>query len=1100
MPEQIISDNWPLGWIASSSLQEDFGAPSQGLLRMDNLTLDEKGSIRLINRPTAQSATLGYQVNSIFAAYINALKLRYLYDSAGNLHRNYNPSGANTLTAYDLLLGSGGNPTNNKCTFLNALGHVIACAGSLQIKDRGDKHWALTIPQPTAPVLTNQSPTSIDLDNLDGSGNYTNWASIVSSAFNNAGTAIVVTGSATFNYAAFQTVYSSVIDTTNFGTTGEDTPQDLFSFNLQITDPTQLQTISINLFCQDPTGGTVTDSFLIILDFIGTASGPGVISAVNNFPVGTPITYSIPRSLFYRFGSNSAVGWNTIKSSRVSIYSATPTACTFKGLGVASGAVQGQLAYVVVELNNTGQFLQWSIASAQVSINASLNSIKVDRSGAACNSQCNEIRTFRHDAALGQFIQVNRQTGAYGFTPAFFIDSLSDQTALANAAVDATQVLNYFRAQLPTNIIGMIYFASRVMYLTVNSFIPSYQLDFGSYDSRFTYELTGTNAELCLFITKLSVGTFIVATTVDFYQINGDFSLQTTTLPDGTTTTIQNVVIQPLGVSDPAISSRFFEVEGNIFYMSARGLRSMVNGVSTLLNSTTDLLFRDEARYGFPAVDLATNDLSNIGMVTSGNRLYLALPFTNGQNAIFVNTYGPPLPSELRGSNYWRPIIQNALCLCKELDGTVLGADNLGNVFSLEDSFTGTSIFYFLSQYSYGQKPSQSKALGTFLLSINTGGSDVTLTINGLHEDGSVVTFTKIINAATTTLVYVDPQGTLDNCVAFQYSLGGTVSAFELNYAIYIVIFEYPPKTFYEILPATNFNTDKTKQLSKWSFRVDTLGNPITVKVTADGVVLSTQTYTPFGYPGIETVSWYNLNNVIATTWQIEVASALGMHFFEFLSPDILNEYPSLTYYALLPFTNLGKDTLKKVSKWGFVIDTLGHEVTSRVTADNAIIDSTINESPEPQGISTEFWYNQQDIAALDWQIEVIAPSGMRFYKFMPPDILQIYPPGRMLDLVGPLDIDLQGIVYGFRIRLINEGVTFHYDVYDNDVVVYSNDVYTTTNEDSTYIEKFPKGVNTSVIRIELTAATLFYRFSLELEIRSTGKETEQRWIKIGAK
>lgn len=984
--EQIIEDNWVLGWIPSSSAQADFGRASQGLLRMDNLTLDERGSLRLINRPTAQSGKLSFIPNTISAAYINGRKLRYAYGSDGSMYRNY--GGANSLTVFDLVLGSGSS--TQKAGFVNALGHNLALAGTIQVKDRGDIQWPLTIPRPIAPTLTNLSVNSVDLSNLDGSSHYTNWTSIDTGSFTNTGTEIDFTPDATSLLASFHTIYGSVVDTTNFGATGEDTLMDIFQFTFEDSDTVNLTGVTVYLYCSDPTAGTVTDYFIATPD----------LGALNVPANGVTSQLSLLRSLFTRFGTNPNLGWATIKAAQF-VFTTLNSASTlkFSTFYVGSGATQGTQTYVAVELNDTGQFLQYSVASNQGSIITGLNNIQVDRSGIPCDTQCNNIRFYRSNTTLGQFIEVNRQTGAYGFTPASFTDNLSDEDALAAAALDPSKVLQFFRTNLPTTVIGGIYFASRVIYLTPNAFLPSFQLDLGTYDSRFSYELTGSNSELCLFVAKLSINTFIVATTVDFYQVTGTFATIHTTNSDGTVTTTLDVTIQPLGISDPAISQDFAEVEGTIFYMSARGLRSMANGSSALLNTTLDLLFRNEARYGFPPVSLLPNNTSLIGIVSSGNRVYISVPFTNGSNAILVSTFNPPLPSDLRGSNYWRPIVLNAVSMCREQDGTVLFGDFDQGILSLEDSFSTTVPLPIdiLTQFNFGQSPTSTKTIGAFYLYVNTGGTQLTLSIFGLKEDGSQLLYTANFSCNGAQVLKFDPSSVLVDCIAYAYQISGETAVFDLSYAIYLIV----------------------------------------------------------------------------------------------------QEYPGLTYYAVMPFNNFGKDTLKKLAKWGFVVDTLGNQITARVTADNVAINSVIDQSAEPQGISTEFWYNNKDVAALDWQLEIVAPKGMHFYKFMPPDILQIYPPGRMLDQVGPLDLDLQGIVFGFRVRLINEGNSFHYDVYDNDAVVYSSDVATAVNQDTTYIETLPKGINTSVIRLIITSNSVFYRFSLELKLRTTGKETDERWVKV---
>jgi hypothetical protein len=995
MPEQIVQDSFNEGWIASSSEQADFGRASTGLLRMDNVTLDEKGSVRIANRSGAEGSITA-AINSIFSAYVNNRKLRYLYDALGNLYRNY--GAAVSKTVYDLLIGSGG--TTLKCAFINALGHTIALAGALQFKDRGDIQWPLTIPQPAVPILSNGSGTDISLQNLDGSGDYTNWASVESSAFDSSGTTITFTPSLTTNRAIVQTVFSALVDTTDFGFgTGFDTPQDLIAFNFECDDPNQLSYFKIELICTDPSTG-ITDEYWAELDYSNfftntNPNNPYVPSTPFTISPGLPMGIEINRGSFIRVGSNTALSMATIKAVRFTVGVFTATNFGFDTQIVRSGAINSAQSYVAVELNDTGQFVQYSIASAEADISGSPNFIQVSRAS-ACNAQCNEIRVYRNNLVLGQFIEIHRESGAYGFTPTTFLDTLTDDAALAAAAIDSDKILNFYRTQLPTDIIGAIYFASRVVYLTSSSFFPSFQLDLGSYDSRFTYELTGTNSEQCLFIVKLSVGTFIVATTVDFYQVSGTFALTSITNPDGTVITTQDVNVLPLGISDPAVSSSFIELEGSILYMSAIGLRSLANGSSTLLNTSVDLLFRNETRYGIPPVSLGVPGTNLVGMASSGNRIYIALPFSDGLRRIMVSTFNAPDPAELRGGSYWRLLTESTLCLNREQDGTVICGDSDGTVTSLEGSFTGSLPVYFETQYVYGQQPASAKTLGSLLIFIDTGNTALNLTVNGLTETGAVLSYTTTITSNGLTVVAVDPHDTLVDCIAFQLVLSGTVPYFELGYIIY----------------------------------------------------------------------------------------------------EIIQDYPPLTFYQLIPFTNFGKDTLKKLAKWGFMVNPLGHVVTAKVTADGAVVVSDVL-TPNPQGIQTMFWNNVADLAALDWQLEVTCSGGMRFFKFMNPDILQVYPPGRVLDQAGPFDLDREGIVFALRLRVIATVSPIHYKIYDNDSLAYEDNVTTTLNVDTTYEIPVPKGINTSVLRVLFTATGTFYRFYLELKVRTLGKETEEgtRWI-----
>lgn len=1005
MSNPIIESSWPLGWSPSSSVQGDPGEPHV-LLRMDNLTLDEKGTIRLSKSANPESSELVAVVNSIFAAYVNGQKLRYIYDAAGNLSRNY--GGAASQSVYDLSIFTGG--TTQRASFLNALGSIFVIAGDELYMDLGAAQYTLGLPAPVAPTLINEVANLIDLSNLDGSGNFTNWTSIATSSFTNTGTTLIWQPVIPGSYRGdVQTVNSSVVDTTNFGGgTGFQDPTDTFQIAFTIDDTSLISWFRVTLFCEDPTQPAGSpDLFFFEFDFSSANSPYGFLYPVTNPPVvnGIVLTSGVQSVIYLQrqfFISQGSPNWATIKATLISVgfnIAATniPT-ITLAELGFTAGSVNGTQTYLCVEVNDTGQFVEFSPASAQVSIvSPATKDVKVDRSGAAVNANANGIRFFRTNDTLGQFIEVDRQSGAYGFTPAFFLDNLSDTDALEAAALDPSKVLEFYRTSLPNNIIGMVYYGTRIIYLTPTGFFPSYPLDPGSYDSRFFYELNGSVSEQCLFICKLDVGTMIVSTTKDFYRITGDFSFITTTNPDGSTDTIQNVTVQWLGISDPSISRFFMEVEGTIMYLSATGVRQLSVASSSSINTTLELLFRKENRFGFPQISLLPADQSIVACISSGYRIYWSLPCSDGNNYVFVSTFNIPDPTELRGSSYWRLIsdlipAQNPSCMVREDDGTILiGAGQY--VKSLENANTALNL-NLLTQYNFGENPTITKIAGSMGVFTNTGGVVLTFQVSGLNIDGGVTNKSFPVNTDYEKLVYLDISS-MGECLAFQLSVTGTTAEFSLNYFFIIFVVDLPPVTYYAKMVYTNFGKARSKRISTWPLVVDDLGNPVTLKVSADLQVLDPQTYDPLEEP------------------------------------------------------------------------------------------------------NTIFWNNTYDIKAVDWQMEVFSPLGMRFYKFMDPEILQLYPMGKLEDQVGPLELDREGIVFSMRLRVENEGTSINYIVWDQDTQLWAGSIVTVPNKDSVYEEVFPKGVISSVLKVTFQSLTVFYRFTLEFKVRITGKETEEKWVMI---
>lgn len=153
-----------------------------------------------------------------------------------------------------------------------------------------------------APAPPSGSPV-VDLSNLDGLGNYTNWTSSQNAGFGNAGPSITVvttfnSGSAPFAGVA-ETTYASAVDTTNFGGTGRQRNTDQFAFNFEIDDASTLVFVNIRLLTSTP-----GNSFFHEWDFT-TGHTPGDGSPYAPFAVtsGVPTQVLLQRILMYAIGT-----------------------------------------------------------------------------------------------------------------------------------------------------------------------------------------------------------------------------------------------------------------------------------------------------------------------------------------------------------------------------------------------------------------------------------------------------------------------------------------------------------------------------------------------------------------------------------------------------------------------------------------------------------------------------------------------------------------------------------------------------------------------------------------------------------------------------
>lgn len=1484
----LIESGWNLGWIPSSDYKANPNGGPLGLIRMDNVTKDVKGNLSLAKISPPVSIDPFGDINSIFGYYAGGKKYRYVYYDAGatnTLKRNYGTAATSNVYDKDVFTGA----TTFRCRFLNALDYVFIAAGTKKYKDNGIDTFTLGMAAPTSPTLTRNSATSIDFGNLSG-GNFTNWSSIESSAYNDAGATLQFTPNTTTNRGTVETAFGGTFDTTNFGAgTGHDLPEDIFSFNFQIADADQLEYVKIELYGEVSSG--VLNYYWKEWDFKTNISNSPY--APFNVTSGVNTVVTLRRDGFFHVGVDGSKAWDNIKSIRITVGVLAASAVVVSGFTVYSGIVNGSYEYFVQEVQDTGSYLEMSLPSPIVEINAGITTITVDRSGAAVNAQATQIWYYRRTKNVGDFLVIKKQTGAAGFTPSSFIDSKTEEDAIIDAATNFQNIWEPYRVALPDNIQGMIWFKDRIIYLTETGFIPSFKLDPGSYDNRFIYDIAGSSAEKCLFIAKLDVGNFLIATTKDFYRITGDFS----TITDGDVT-IQNVNIYAMGITDPAISSSFVEVEGTIMYMSITGIRTLNNAASTLDNGPLDLLFRGEARHGLPAISLLPNDESIIACTTQGNRVYWSLPHTNGIQGLYVLTLG--------AEPYWRFWIQQETnvsavveyfapyAMYREDTGDIIhgGHDGLLNYVRTLETTTGSIAFRVKTQFNYNSNPNTRKDAQTLVLLIDTGATNVSLTVNALLEDGLVDTNTYTVNTAVEDIVFIDLKALITPAIAYQLEYTGTSSSFSLSYHLieYLVkpnlinrvsqlappvqgkrynlsswgcvidplastvtatvycdgvlvndtigaitfsgagmqtfnwvsklgtlgksweifliangAFEFyeflPPvvaeerpssvrrvvlpyqafgkagrKTintwpfrvdlkgatisvvvrrdgtafsaqtfgpttgiavlewisdtavlaicweveitatlpfeFYEfmdpyisevrptptmrvIMPYNGFGTAARKTVATWPFRIDVRGSTLSVIVKADATTYATQNFS--GGTDIEILNWISILGTLAVNWQMEITGTLPFEFFEFLNPTIgetcpvpvervifpannfewggrknLASWPfrinprssdlavivrvdgsalttvnftsqpsddirtliwegtaltlginweieitsstSFEFYEFLnpviaekcpvpvkhalfqgnnfgtagrktiaswpfrlnplganltldvradgaalatqtmtgnvaddirtliwkhelgtlainweleitstddfefyefldpvisqtcpvpverviaPYNNFGKDTLKKIASWPFIANSLGHAITATVLVDGVSFPVPSQSNLSSTDIETLEWLNSEDVAGKDWQMELVCEEGMEFYKFMPPDILQVFPPARLLDQIGPIEFNAAGLVYGLRLRLQTESTTFNVRILDADTMVYNETWDSVANKDSVYEITVPKGIYPTVCRIIIKSELKFYRFSAEFHIRPTGKESEGKYILV---
>ena len=166
----LTRKQWPKGWIPSQDYQN--GSPL-GLLRMDNLYLDEDGVLSIVRgtQKVNSGAFAGF-VHTCYSTYVYASKFRYVGIGTGEIARGDSSS----FTT----IASGGS--SSEAAFAESLGQVLCCSGSARKRDNGTVTYEITPIAPTGPPgidTSNQPITDI------GGPTWGTWSAVTPSSVTN---------------------------------------------------------------------------------------------------------------------------------------------------------------------------------------------------------------------------------------------------------------------------------------------------------------------------------------------------------------------------------------------------------------------------------------------------------------------------------------------------------------------------------------------------------------------------------------------------------------------------------------------------------------------------------------------------------------------------------------------------------------------------------------------------------------------------------------------------------------------------------------------------------------------------------------------------
>lgn len=934
----LFREFWPLAW---SPNQNEINGDPKGLLRNDNLNIDETGVLGLIRGTKKIShAPLASEPTQIFGKLLDLNSIQNStggYPSAPNhvryavlnngqtVVRNY--GGNKSETIYDLGLISGGG--NQGVGFGFGFGHVFITSGAEKWKDDGITQTRLGMNGPAPPGAGYNVSPSVSMrgpyptfyewaenesgDYPDGTGLYF----VNSGDYVEIGTAVDPT---TNSFRAITTAGEFLalnIDGTAIGgIAGTGRADDSYRVDVRIGNTSTLVKVRIEYLLDTPIPVSGVYQPPAISDYYfheWTAE-----SGVFNSGIDAWTTLETRRDGFERVGTDSGRDWSTIKGIRVIFVATEFQKCALTNprfIGGAKGPLDGFYNYIAVSVVNNNFYLEKSLPSvASETVQVIHSSAYVMPS--AVHSQANECWIFRGSSNYTGYYRVKVIHGTNGFTPAVFNDEMTDEQALA-----LNIQLDYYQQNLPDGIIGIeTNFKGRNWYITYEKVYPSYRDNISSYDSRFVVETSG-NTEYNLFITKLSTDSMVLATNNDFYEISGSAGIINENNID-----FFDITVRPLGIKSPPINKEFVVHEGNLFYLAGDGIRVLSGSKCQLITQPLDLLFNHHTRHGVSPVLIKPLDRHYIDI--ANNRLYFSTPQEDNRRALYIYNFN---------HQHWRledhgDTDSISAIFVEEDDTIIYSTASFGDKFmrqldvgTLFDE-TNNIPFKMLTIFDHNGQPRNRKDTFTLKVTADTGNTPINVILRGYRDDKNIVTYNTTRAFDGRTEQYFSVYNELSSSVKFyQLELNGSVPKFKIfNFS---VDYEARPEQLTNLrIPPSNYGIAGRKRVPEIPMIIDTLGKHVNFTPILDGVVQTTGTIQTF-----DRNVYHYLFNADKTAYNVGglLQSPTGdiFEFYELVNPREVELIPDPLLYKWVPYTNFNTTSRKRFIQYGIVIDTRGQDV-----------------------------------------------------------------------------------------------------------------------------------------------------------------------------
>lgn len=939
----LYQEQFPEGWTPNSN--EMNGSPA-GLLRADNLVFEEQGVVGLARgcRRISSGATTAL-VNALYSKTLDGgNKLRYLSEG-GRVARN-----APTADPTDFSVGvlSGGSASNS--AFASAWGHTVICSGTKKVIDDGTNIYDIDLGASSLITVTPNAPPSTTSPALDAE-----WVA--------GGTGEVITASAG-NYIKVQvntTTFRGIAhnyklgtgtpftwDTTNFGATGQDTANDLFSMDIRF-EPTKLEKIRVEMILEardsvDIDTSNPSDYFFhewyadTILETNPDYFDPNIfayqdtqefinrirenlepgIGFVNYYKEGENFwgTLQCLRSQFKRVGFDDSKSWKDVKCIRVTFKMTEAVDCYFwqmKFVGGTAGQLTGYYQYLQVNCYNTGNFIQRGIVGTP---SPELQLIKANASVTPVvpGGHVNRIEIYRSSTQTPGYYLVKTIVGSPP-SVASFVDSVSDIDALRDNIP-----LEYYRAALPDDIeyiVGPTY--QRLIYFDLKSMYVGYRNDPGSYDSRHQAVICSASGETILWVRTVIDGVIMVGTSHDIYQIRGDFAYDESI-------GLLNFSVEALGIEQVPVSSAVAIYGTQVIYLAEDGWRSIAGSTTYSMVIGIDRLYHGFTCHEISPVSLGSNNYRVSSVCVSKNRLICSVDETAGGRALHI------FDLERHTWTYWRGTI-NVIpgYLLSEEDGVVI-FNSFGDSYVYEWDYgyafgDGNNLdFRMRTTYNHNKQPTNRKDPLTLQVKADSGGADVTITIRGKYNDDTVSSLSFTASFLGTQTKFFSLAAGLGTPKYFQLEISSTTyTTIWKFYAYSIDYVEHPLELNYLLIQPDNLGVPGRKRIPSCAFLMDTMGNSVTCTPFIDGISQASSSLFSIG----KSVLFHHFTgDTLGYTRGFTFTATTGVfEFYEVLPHREVEVLPDPVKYKLLNAYNFGTTKRKRLIQFAFMIDTKGSSV-----------------------------------------------------------------------------------------------------------------------------------------------------------------------------